>query len=75
MAQDVTMIDGTAREILKRDPNPHTFAHGHVDDVSPSPEARALIIFAYEDPAARAELPGAGVDYSTLTSLSIPPIR
>jgi hypothetical protein len=25
--QDVTMIDGSAGEILKRDPNPHTFAH------------------------------------------------
>jgi hypothetical protein len=46
--QDVTMIDGSAREILKRDPNPHTFAYGHIDDVSPSREARLPIIFAYD---------------------------
>ena len=48
VVQDVTMIDGPPREILKRDPDSHAPAHGHIDDVSPSPEARALVIYAYD---------------------------
>jgi hypothetical protein len=46
--QDVTMIDGSAGEVLKRDPNPHTFTHGHIEDISPSREARLPIIFAHD---------------------------
>lgn len=46
--QDVTMIDGPTREILKRNPNAHTFAYGHIDDVSPSREAWAPVILAHD---------------------------
>ena len=40
------MVDGPAREILKLDPHPHTFAHGHIDGVFPSLEGRAFTILA-----------------------------
>jgi hypothetical protein len=46
--QDVAMIDGSAREILEWDPNPDTFAHRHIDDISPSQEARLPTIFAHD---------------------------
>jgi len=44
VVKDVTMVDGPAREILKRDSHPHTFADGHIDGVFPSLEGRAFTI-------------------------------
>ena len=41
------MIDGLSREISKRDPDSHASAHAHISNVSPSPKARASVIFAY----------------------------
>src|SRR6516165_6416893 len=44
VVKDVTMVDGPAREILKRDSHAHTSAHGHIDGVFPSLEGRAFTI-------------------------------
>ena len=40
------MIDSPAREVSKPDPDTHAFVHRYIDDVSPSPEAWAPVIFA-----------------------------
>ena len=41
------MIDGSAWEIPKRDPDSDASAHAHISDVSPSSKARASFIFTH----------------------------
>jgi hypothetical protein len=44
VVEDVTMVDGPAREIRKRQPDLHASAHWHIDCVFPGLEGRAFAI-------------------------------